>query len=280
MWDDRAPLVLRRLKDYYLENFGALPSNTHGAESTIKDTNHCQIKGRGENLSSTFSTARSGMVETVNNEAHEYFKNQPTIPGSRTLMPGKYGARKRKKDGLDYVEKTHKMRVDGSLKSTAAINFIIKRNKRLEVKLATAEGKAKWTQLRADISESQNQFEMKRVAVKTEAWENNMSKNKNPNILQRRVGIVEMMPLLEGTVTYSLLLQARDTQQIQTELRFRGLPDDGGWKSCLIMRLKKAEEERGSVDKYNFLPLSPDVDFRFLMEGSGAEESDDGEEAW
>jgi hypothetical protein len=29
IWDTSAPLVLHRLKDYYLENFGALPSNTH-----------------------------------------------------------------------------------------------------------------------------------------------------------------------------------------------------------------------------------------------------------
>jgi hypothetical protein len=104
------------------------------------------------------------------------------------------------------------------LKSTAAINFIIKRNKKVEDKLTTIEGKAKWEQLRADILETQNQFEMKRVAVKTEAWEKNIGKNKDPNILQRGVGIVEIMPLLEGTVTYSLLLQARDTEQIKTEL--------------------------------------------------------------
>jgi hypothetical protein len=84
-----------------------------------------------------------------------------------------------------------------------------------------------------------------------------------------------------GTVTYALLLQARDTDQIKTELRFRGLPDDGGWKNVLIRRLKTAEQERGSLDKYSFLPLSPDVDFHFLVEGGGAEdESDDEEQDW
>jgi hypothetical protein len=74
------------------------------------------------------------------------------------------------------------------------------------------------------------------------------------------------MPLLEGAVTYSLLLQARDAEQIKTELQFRGLPDDGGWKIFLIRRLKTVELERGALDKYSFLLLSPDVDFRFLME--------------
>jgi hypothetical protein len=47
------------------------------------------------------------------------------------------------------------------------------------------------------------------------------------------------------------------------------LPDDGGWKTLFIRRLKTAEQERGSLDKSSFLPLSPDVDFRFLMKGSG-----------
>jgi hypothetical protein len=68
-----------------------------------------QIKGRGDNLTSTFSNTRTGMVETVNSDAHTYFKKQTTIPGNKTVTGGKYGGRKRKKDGLDYVEKTHKM---------------------------------------------------------------------------------------------------------------------------------------------------------------------------
>jgi hypothetical protein len=56
MWDNDAPLVLGRLKQNYLVDYAALPSNTHLAESNVKDANWCQIKGRAENLPSTFST--------------------------------------------------------------------------------------------------------------------------------------------------------------------------------------------------------------------------------
>jgi hypothetical protein len=54
MWDDDTPLVLGRLKQNYLVDYAALPSNTHLAESNIKDANLCQIKGRAENLPLTF----------------------------------------------------------------------------------------------------------------------------------------------------------------------------------------------------------------------------------
>jgi hypothetical protein len=218
------------------------------------------------------------MVEAINSDAISNFKKQMTIKGNNTITCGKYGERKNKKDGLDHKEKLHQMQVDGAMKSRAAIKFVMKRNKNMQAKLTTDKGKAKWKQLRADITERLNQFELKRVLVKTEAWEKTIDKNKNPNVLQRRVGIVEKMPLLEGEVTYSLLREARDREQIKTELRFRGLPDDGGWKNSLLMRLKLAEKERGSLDKYNFLPLSPEVDFRFLMEGSG--DKSDEEEMW
>jgi hypothetical protein len=56
MWEDDAPLVLGWLKQNYLVDYAALPSNTHLAESNVKDANLCQIKGRAENLSPTFST--------------------------------------------------------------------------------------------------------------------------------------------------------------------------------------------------------------------------------
>jgi hypothetical protein len=52
MWNDDAPLVLGQIKQHYLVEYAALPSNTHRAESNVKDANFCQVKGRAENLSS------------------------------------------------------------------------------------------------------------------------------------------------------------------------------------------------------------------------------------
>jgi hypothetical protein len=69
MWDDDTPLVLGWLKQHYLVDYAALPSNTHQAESNVKDANFCQVKGRAENLLSTFLTARSRIVKTLNDNA-------------------------------------------------------------------------------------------------------------------------------------------------------------------------------------------------------------------
>jgi hypothetical protein len=41
MWDNDAPLVLGWLKQNYLVDYAALPSNTHLAESNVKDANLC-----------------------------------------------------------------------------------------------------------------------------------------------------------------------------------------------------------------------------------------------
>jgi hypothetical protein len=79
MWDDDAPLVFVRLKQYYLVHYAALPSNTHLAELSVKDANFCQVKGRAKNLSSTFPTARSRIVETLNQNAIAAFKAHGNI---------------------------------------------------------------------------------------------------------------------------------------------------------------------------------------------------------
>jgi hypothetical protein len=57
MWSIGAPLVLLAFRQHYCETYAALPSNTHRAETTIKDANHSQIKGREEVLCSTYATA-------------------------------------------------------------------------------------------------------------------------------------------------------------------------------------------------------------------------------
>ena len=281
MWNNDAPLVLDRLKQHYLVDYAALPSNTHRAESNVKDANFCQVKGRAENLSSTFSTARSGIVETLNENAIAAFKAEGNvIKGTKTVTGGTYGNRKNRKDGSDYMEKESKTRVDGSRRTQEAIRLIVEKNTQMEAKLTLPTNKAKWEELREFISNKINQFEEQRVLVKTEAYEMHYDDVGVPNVLQRRVGRVEMMPLLEGLVTYSMMLKDRDIEEVKRELRFRGLPEEGGWEKQLLHRLKKDEADRGSEDKDNFRPLRPDANFRAAMEGEidGDNFSDEEEE--
>jgi hypothetical protein len=159
MWDDDAPLVLWRLKEYYLKSYAALPSNTHLVESNLKDANLCQIKGLGENLSSAFSTTRSGRVGALNDNYIAAFRNQGIIKGNNTVTSGKYGTRKYRKDGSEYIEKDSKMRVNGSLRSQEAIKLVIKKHKQIAAKLTLPANKAKWLQLREGISKKMNQFD-------------------------------------------------------------------------------------------------------------------------
>jgi hypothetical protein len=87
-------------------DYAALPSNTHLAESNVKDANLCQIKGPAENLSSTFPTTRSRIVGSLNESTNAAFKAKgKIIKGTRTVTGGTYGNRKYKKDGSDYIEK-------------------------------------------------------------------------------------------------------------------------------------------------------------------------------
>jgi hypothetical protein len=158
----------------------------------------------------------------------------------------------------------------------------MERNAQMESKLTLPANRAKWDKLRECFSKKINQFEEHRVAVKTEAYKMHYEESGAPNVLQRRVGRIELMPLLEGLVTYSMLKKDRDSEEVKKELRFRGLSDEGGWEKHLLLRLKKDEADRGSKDKENFRPLKGDADFRAAMEGEIAEDdsSDEAEEDW
>jgi hypothetical protein len=272
IWGDNAPLAPHRLRKHYLDNYAALPSNTHGAESCIKDTNYSQLRGRNENLSSTYSTARSGLTELLNKNYIAAFKDR-FIKGTTTVTEGNYGERYYKRDGSAYIEKeTHKW-VDGFICTQQVVRMTVKRHTSLAQKLTLEQNTIKWNELRLNISGKENQFEKARVAVKVEEFDENYTNNREPNALQHLVGQVEIMPLLEGKVTYDLLQVSRDKHQRKTELRFWELSDEGGWKNDLLPWLKQDEKNRGSKNTKNFLPLSPDVNFQFIMEG---EADDDG----
>jgi hypothetical protein len=283
MWDDEAPLVLGWLKQHYLVDYAALPLNTHQAESNVKDANFCQVKGSAETLLSTFLTALSGIVKTLNDNAIAAFKAQGNvIRGMKTVTRGTYGNRKNRKDGSDYMEKESKTRVDKLLQTQEAIRLIIKKNTQMEAKLTLPTNKAKWEEVRKFISNKINQFEEQCVLVKTEEYEKHFDDVGAPNVLQRRVGRVKMMPLLEGLVTYSMMLKDQDIGEVKKELRFCGLSEEGGWQKQLLCRLKKDKADRGSDDKENFRPLQPHADFRAAMEGQIDEDnlSDEEEEDW
>jgi hypothetical protein len=109
-----------------------------------------------------------------------------------------------------------------------------------------------------------------------------MKKVEHQMFSKRRVGRIQLLTLLEGLVTYSMLLKDRDIEEVKKELRFCGLSDEERWGKHLLLRLKKDSADRGSEDKENFRPLKRDADFRAAMEGEIDEDdsSDEAEEDW
>jgi hypothetical protein len=155
-------------------------------------------------------------------------------------------------------------------------------NAQMESKLTLPANRAKWDKLRECISKKINQFEEHRFAVKTEAYKMHYEDSGAPNVLQRQVGRVQLLPLLEGLVMYSMLLKGQDIEEVKKELRFCGLSDKGGCEKHLLLWLKKDEANRGSEDNENFRPLKRDADFRAATEGEIEEDdsSNEAEEEW
>jgi hypothetical protein len=73
--------------------------------------------------------------------------------------------------------------------------------------LTLPTNKAKREELRDIISIKINQFEEQCLLVKTEKYEMHFNDVGAPNVLQRKVGRVKMMPLLEGLVTYLMMMK-------------------------------------------------------------------------
>jgi hypothetical protein len=262
MWHAKdTPLLLAAFREHYLVNYSALASNTHLAESQVKDANFCQIKGREENLSSAFSTARSGLVESINVTTLDSFSKR-FLKGNRHVTGGMAGTRKRKKDGTDFEEKTTKMRIDGQTRSTAALKLIVAINKNVleETNMIPAK-KLKWDKLRQELDDTENQFVNKRCGVKVEKFILHYDKQKPPNKLQRRTGTIDTMPLVEGKIPFSKLVKDRDIELVKMELRFRSLSTVGPWRDGLLKRLK---DDEGNLRV--FKPQCPDVCFDYIFE--------------
>ena len=259
IWLDDAPPLLADFRENYCEKYAALPSNTHRAESTIKDANHSQIKCRDEILCSTYATAQSGIVERLNANCVEAWKSG-TIKGNHSVAGGIHGERKRLSDGSEYDEKEYQMRVDGYVRSQEAIKFVMERHLKIENILTESGAKKKrWKDMRSDLSGNAKQFVVERVSDKVDDYTESFQKNKAPNALQRRTGLCPLMPVLTGRLPFAGLLKARDIDQVKMELLFRGLSDEGPWKNGLIARWK---EDEG--DNKFFITKCPEVDLEFI----------------
>ena len=254
MWIGVPSPVLVSFRNHYLHNYVALPSNSHLAESSVKDANFCSIIGRSEKTSSMFATSRSGLVETLNMKANKA-RSSRIQKGNASVSSGLMGSRKRKSDGADFVEQGYRHRTSGSTRSTIAREIICKRHTDIESSLTNPRNKQMWKRIHSSIGDNVNQFRTSRVATKIETYDRNITKEKLPNALQRRTG-VEVSPLVLGRTWYTSIRKDQNLFRVEQDLVHRGLATDGGWMKDLITRLKSYEN-----NKETFKPQCPDVNF-------------------
>ena len=103
------------------------------------------------------------------------------------------------------------------------------------------EKQEKWESLRVDLLDNAKQFVAEQVSEKVGEYRENFGKHKPLNVLQKRTGLCQLMPVIRGELPFIKLLKDRDMEQVQMELRFRGLSDQGKWRDVMIARLKANE---------------------------------------
>jgi hypothetical protein len=166
-----------------------------------------------------------------------------------------------------FVRASTKAGVDGKEKSMAAVRFIVARHDALEETFKQDPSQiAIWERLKVEISAKDCQFVQHRVQVKVEQFNATFHNSKQPNVLQKRLGIDDT-PLVLHRILYSSLRKQRDTIMIEKELMFRDLATTGPWKEGLIKRLKDHEG-----DTKSFEPRHPDLEILFDMIIAGGQE--------
>ena len=141
-------------------------------------------------LTSTYATARSGIVEILNTNCLNALNNRK-IKGNASVTGGKAGERKRKWDDSAYEEKMYKKRVDGYVRAEQAIKLIFERNKKIQDALTESnEKQQRWNDLRADLSDNVKQFKEERVSEKV------VSATINQATLSKDVRCTGLCPLL------------------------------------------------------------------------------------
>jgi hypothetical protein len=99
----------------------------------------------------------------------------------------------------------------------------------------------KWESLRVDLSDNAKQFVAERVGEKVGEYQESFGKHKPLNVLQKRTGLCQLMPVIRGGLPFIKLLKDWDVEQVQMELCFHGLSDQGKWRDSMIARLKANE---------------------------------------
>lgn len=104
------------------------------------------------------------------------------------------------------------------------------------------EAKVEWERLCKEVSETDHQYSVKRVKIKTDDFIAKYDKTRAPNVIQRRHGVT-VTPFMQKKMPFGKMNRDRDWDNIKKELAHRNLSIEGGWTQCKE-RLMENEGER------------------------------------
>eukprot|EP00978_Attheya_sp_CCMP212_P040253 scaffold217766_cov49-Attheya_sp.AAC.1 len=205
MWaETNCPNWLTRLQIRYRECYSAVATNSQLAERGVKGSNYCSVAGRSERLESSYGgTARVGLlVEPINRETRLAHSNQEHQKGNRYVSSGSVNERKRKNGDAFENDELRVRNVVGALHVEHAIKFVTHRNNHtISQDCKELEAKAEWERLRREVSETDHQYSVERVKIKTDNFIAKYDKTKAPNIIQWRHGVT-MTPFMQKKVPF------------------------------------------------------------------------------
>jgi hypothetical protein len=243
MWAEaNCPNWLTRLRIRYRECYSAVATNSQLAERGVKGSNYCSVAGRLERLESSYGTAHARLVEPINRETRLAHSNQEHRKGNRYVSSGSVNERKRKNGDAFENDELRVRNVVGALHVEHAIKFVTHRSNIISQDCKELEAKVEWERLCREVSETDHQYSVERVKIKTDDFIAKYDKTRAPNVIQRRHGVT-VTPFMQKKMPFGKMNRDRDWDNIKKELAHRNLSIEGGWTQCKE-RLMENEGER------------------------------------
>ena len=215
MWENNPNPLLVALRDEYLHQYAALPTNTQFVERGVKESGYVTLGRRCESNRTILAIARGkDLPEALANGHQELHNENGEEEKRRYQLKGK-----RKTIELMKSINSHNKDMSCMINSCTEKEFS---NKRRRVKEALTDPSA--------------QFKKERIIKKVDAIKQSYSNNPAPNRFQRREGYT-LTPLLEGKIQYGKMKKKDNMDAVRDELKARmvGFRNEIGWKEIITL---------------------------------------------
>ena len=215
--------TLTDLKNLYLFQYSALPTNTQFIERGVKESGYVTLGRRGEKNRSILAIARG------------------------KLLPDAMCAGRAELENLKYLQ--------GKRKTKVLTKESIQHYKRMKTVQSIQNNNDIYEQERKAIDSSltnlNTQFKKERVDKKINRIKQKYSNTPAPNVYERRTGQT-LTPLIQGKIQYHKMKKDQNMIAVRNELLARNVMFDDETKWIALLKLLKENEG----DKKYFKPLT------------------------